>query len=229
MAGSLVADASIQASHPVITDGLLDMSRRRVKMLRPDKHNNQADPDRALQCLQSSSNPDWVSLSVAEGGINPESSSDDPTPSTDAAAAAASVAAASPRSLDDAPVSVNAVGIGLKVANEIMGLHTQAAAAGRALAYSNRQMELLQEENQALKVGRGYLVDLTAGKQVLYAHSCSTTANFGTSQHASTFDKAAVQLWHVPSVSMFRFAALTHLYLKSTGPQCERASECLSL
>jgi len=157
-------------------------------MLRPDMHNHQADPHHALHCLQSSSSPGWVSLSVAEGGTNPESNSDDPTSSADVAAAAASVAAASPRSLDDAPVSVNAVDIGLKVANEIMGLHTQAAAAGRALAYSNRQMELLQEENQALKVGRGCLTsDEVVGKQVLYVSSCSTTANFGTSQHASTF------------------------------------------
>ena len=48
---------------------------------------------------------------------------------------------------------VNPVDIGLKVANEIIGLHSQAAAAGRALAHSTRHVELMQEENTQLKVG----------------------------------------------------------------------------
>jgi hypothetical protein len=44
------------------------------------------------------------------------------------------------------------VDIGLKVANEIIGLHSQAAAAGRALAHSTRHAELMAEENKRLKV-----------------------------------------------------------------------------
>lgn len=50
---------------------------------------------------------------------------------------------------------VNPVDIGLKVANEIIGLHSQAAAAGRALAHNTRHMELVQEENAQLKVSAG--------------------------------------------------------------------------
>lgn len=42
--------------------------------------------------------------------------------------------------------------IGIKVANEIIGLHSQAAATGRALAQSTRQAEFYHEENARLKV-----------------------------------------------------------------------------
>jgi hypothetical protein len=44
------------------------------------------------------------------------------------------------------------VDIGIKVANEIIGLHSQAAATGRALAQSTRQAEYFQDENERLKV-----------------------------------------------------------------------------
>lgn len=54
---------------------------------------------------------------------------------------------------EEASSSANAVDIGLKVANEIMGLHSQAAAAGRALAETTRQAEMVQEDNERLKVG----------------------------------------------------------------------------
>lgn len=52
----------------------------------------------------------------------------------------------------------NPVDIGLKVANEIIGLHSQAQAAGRALAHSTRHVELMQEENTQLKVGVKFML-----------------------------------------------------------------------
>jgi hypothetical protein len=58
---------------------------------------------------------------------------------------------------------VNPVDIGLKVANEIIGLHSQAAAAGRALAHSTRHVELMQEENTQLKVGTALRCAVLAG------------------------------------------------------------------
>lgn len=87
-----------------------------------------------------------------------------PEPPSPAAAAAAVAAAVDgnwqqggppppmPGDGKDMNRSVNPVDIGIKVANEIMGLHSQAAATGRALEESTRQAEFLQEENERLKV-----------------------------------------------------------------------------
>lgn len=87
-----------------------------------------------------------------------------PEPPSPAAAAAAVAAAVDSGNWQGGPPpmpgdggdmnrSVNPVDIGIKVANEIMGLHSQAAATGRALEESTRQAEFLQEENERLKVG----------------------------------------------------------------------------
>jgi hypothetical protein len=65
-----------------------------------------------------------------------------------AAAAAAAAATDEGEDASGAPVD-----IGLKVANEIIGLHSQAAAAGRALAHSTRHAELVADDNKRLKVG----------------------------------------------------------------------------
>lgn len=77
-------------------------------------------------------------------------------------AARGSETAAAAEEGDDA--SGTPVDIGLKVANEVIGLHSQAAAAGRALAHSTRHAELMAEENKRLKVGHTCSTLLSAVK-----------------------------------------------------------------